>query len=252
MQDTFNVSATTELISHTQLSPSANGYDLDVKVRPPLVLQSRRYRKCQLDLTAENPYTEIKWGTKKISNGSLHHITTDVATHSLTQLNPSSKATSRVAPRELRSILWNREAHYRVHTSTPLIPIQSHINPIHFIQLHNSKIHFNIVRQPTSWSFQWSLSFRLSRQYPICIPLLPPSCYMPCPSHPPWLDNSNLTRRPPVTSSLFSPNVLLNTLLSKTINLCPSLNVRDQFTDIQNHRQSYSFTYTNFYVLVSR
>jgi hypothetical protein len=38
---------------------------------------------------------------------------------------------------------------------------------------------------PMSWSSQWSPSFWLSQQYPICIPLLPHSCYMPYPSHPP-------------------------------------------------------------------
>jgi hypothetical protein len=57
-----------------------------------------------------------------------------------------------------------------------------------------SKIHFNIVHPPTSWSFQWSLSFWLSHQYPICI-RLPHSCYMPCPSHSPSLDHSNYTWR---------------------------------------------------------
>jgi hypothetical protein len=31
-----------------------------------------------------------------------------------------------------------------------------------------SKIHFNIFHTPTSWSLQWSLSFCLSPQYPIC------------------------------------------------------------------------------------
>jgi hypothetical protein len=36
-----------------------------------------------------------------------------------------------------------------------------------------SNIHFNIVHLPTSWSSYWSLSFWLSHQYPICIPLLP-------------------------------------------------------------------------------
>jgi hypothetical protein len=66
---------------------------------------------------------------------------------------------------------------------------------IHTIPSHLSKIHFNIVYQPTFWSSQWSPSFRLSRQYPICIPLLPHSCYMPCPSYPPWLDQSNYTWR---------------------------------------------------------
>jgi hypothetical protein len=30
-------------------------------------------------------------------------------------------------------------------------------------------------------------------QYPIYIPLLHHSCYMPCPTHPPWLDHSNYT-----------------------------------------------------------
>jgi hypothetical protein len=47
-----------------------------------------------------------------------------------------------------------------------------------------SNIHFNIVHPPTSWSSQWSLIFWLPRQYPIYIPLLPLSCYMPCRSHP--------------------------------------------------------------------
>jgi hypothetical protein len=42
-----------------------------------------------------------------------------------------------------------------------------------------------------SWSSQLALIFWLSHQYSICIPLLPHSCYMPCPSHPPWLDHSN-------------------------------------------------------------
>jgi hypothetical protein len=38
-----------------------------------------------------------------------------------------------------------------------------------------SKIHFNIVHPPTSWSSQWPLPFWISNQYPICIPLLPHS-----------------------------------------------------------------------------
>jgi hypothetical protein len=29
----------------------------------------------------------------------------------------------------------------------------------------------------------------------MCIPILPHSCYIPYPSHPPWLDHSNYTRR---------------------------------------------------------
>ncbi|PNF16879.1 hypothetical protein B7P43_G06072, partial [Cryptotermes secundus] len=34
--------------------------------------------------------------------------------------------------------------------------------------------------------------------------------------------------QPPVTSSLFGPNILLNTLFSNTISLCSFLNARDQ------------------------
>jgi hypothetical protein len=49
----------------------------------------------------------------------------------------------------------------------------------------------SIVHPPTSWSSYWSLSFWIPHQYPICIPLLPHSCYMSCSSHSPWLDYSN-------------------------------------------------------------
>jgi hypothetical protein len=62
--------------------------------------------------------------------------------------------------------------------STGPYPEPDQFNPYHPIL---SMIHFNSVHPPTSWSSYWSLSFWLS-QYPICIPLLPHSCYMPCPS----------------------------------------------------------------------
>jgi hypothetical protein len=57
------------------------------------------------------------------------------------------------------------------------------------------------------WSSQRSLSFWLSHQSPICIPLLPRSCYMPRPSHPSWLDYSNYTwRRVQLMKLLFIAN----------------------------------------------
>jgi hypothetical protein len=43
------------------------------------------------------------------------------------------------------------------------------------------KIHFNIIHPPMSWSSRWSLSFWLSHQYPICIPLLPICATCPVP-----------------------------------------------------------------------
>jgi hypothetical protein len=44
---------------------------------------------------------------------------------------------------------------------SPLVPVLSHINPIHTIPSYLSKIHFNIVPPTTSWSSKWSLSFWL-------------------------------------------------------------------------------------------
>jgi hypothetical protein len=103
--------------------------------------------------------------------------------HSLMELSTSWEAANCAATQELLSILWS----LKVHKSPPLVPILSHIIPSYL-----SKIHFNIDHRPTSWSSQWCLTFWVSHRYPICILLLPHSCYIPFPSHP-WLDHSNYT-----------------------------------------------------------
>jgi hypothetical protein len=89
------------------------------------------------------------------------------------ELSPSWEADNCAVPQELPSILWNLKFHYHVHKSPQLIPIPNQISPIHIILSYISKIHFNIVHPPPSWSSQWSPSFRLSHKYPICIPPLP-------------------------------------------------------------------------------
>jgi hypothetical protein len=76
-----------------------------------------------------------------------------------------------------------------------LVPVLSQITLVHNVPSYLSKIHFNIFHDPTSWSSLWSLSLWLSHQYPICTSPFPHSCYIHCPSHPPWLDHSNYTWR---------------------------------------------------------
>jgi hypothetical protein len=42
--------------------------------------------------------------------------------------------------KELPSILWNPKVHHRVHKSPPLVPILSHIDPVHTTTEHITSI----------------------------------------------------------------------------------------------------------------
>jgi hypothetical protein len=105
------------------------------------------------------------------------------------ELVRSWEAASCAATHEPPNILWNPKVHYRVHKSPPVVPALSQIEPVHTNPSYLSKISFNVIHPPTSWSSSWSLSFRLSHQYPICIPLHPSVL-----SNPPWLHRHNYAR----------------------------------------------------------
>jgi hypothetical protein len=71
---------------------------------------------------------------------------------SFMELIPSSETTSCADTQELSNILWNPKAYCRVHKSPPPITVLNWIIPVHTTQIYLSKIHFNIIDQPTSWS----------------------------------------------------------------------------------------------------
>jgi hypothetical protein len=66
------------------------------------------------------------------------------------------------------------------------VHILSQINLVHTTLSYVSKIHFNIILPPTSRT-----SFPSSFPTKTLYSLLPQACYMPCPSHPPWLGQSD-------------------------------------------------------------
>jgi hypothetical protein len=47
---------------------------------------------------------------------------------------------------EFRSISWNPKVPYRFHKSPPLVPILSHINPVHITSSYLCKILSNIIQ----------------------------------------------------------------------------------------------------------
>jgi hypothetical protein len=143
--------------------------------------------------------------TKLRTNKSTNKTTWDVKrnkvdhillTHSLMELSPSWEAANCAATQELPSILWNPKVHYRVHKSPALIPILNQINPVHTIPSHPISLKSILILSTHLRLGLPSGSFLLA--FPPISYIYsssPHSCYMPCLSHPPWLDHSNYTWR---------------------------------------------------------
>jgi hypothetical protein len=68
------------------------------------------------------------------------------------ELRLSWEAPIPLVTQELPNILWNPKVRYRGHKSTPLVPNQRQINPVHTAPSYISKINFSIILPPTSRS----------------------------------------------------------------------------------------------------
>jgi hypothetical protein len=90
--------------------------------------------------------------------------------------SPSWEADSHSASQEIPCLLWNTKVHYRVHKTPPLVPILSHMNPIHTFPPNSPKIDSNIILQCLPIGF-FSSGFPTKTLY-VCTSHLSHACYI--------------------------------------------------------------------------
>jgi hypothetical protein len=84
-----------------------------------------------------------------------------------------SEADSHSASQNIPQLLWSPKIHYRAHKSAPLVPILSHMNPVHIFPPNFPEIHSNVLFPSTPMSSDHNF---------VCI-YLSHACYMSLPSH---------------------------------------------------------------------
>jgi hypothetical protein len=158
------------------------------------------------------------------------------------QLSPSREVAGCESTQEISCTLWMPKVHYHFLKIPPLVPILSQINPVHTTPSYLSKIHYNIIHPPTSWSSVASLfrGFPPNNLYVFLVSPIRATDHAHIIAHDFTiliilaeeykLRISSLYSflQPHATSSLLGPNILLSTLFSNTLNPCSSRNFRDQ------------------------
>jgi hypothetical protein len=164
-------------------------------------------------------------------------------------MKPSTswKVNSCSATQQVSSISSNLKIHYHVHNSQPLVPVlgwmkstPSHIIYLRFILILPSHLHLDLP----SGVFPSGLH---TKPMYAC---LSHTCYMPCPSHPPWFDHSNNFRQEvQITKFLiiqFSPayySICLRSKYSWHRSETPSVYIIPKFHTHTNNMQNYRFLY---------
>ena len=152
--------------------------------------------------------------------------------------SPSWEANWFATRQGIPRISRNPKVHYRTHKRPPPLSILGQPNPVHILTSHLLEIHPNIIHPSTPRSPQWSPSLWFLHQYPI--QPLSSRIRATCPAHLILLHfitrtilgeqyksfSSSLCYllHSPVTSSLLSPNILLNTMFSNTLSFLSSRN----------------------------
>ena len=189
----------------------------------------------------------IPWKTKShrswfnVFCSYLTYLLNYLLTHSMVQ-SPSWEANWFAASQEIPRISRNTKVHYRTHKRPPRISILNQPNPVHITTFHLLEIHPNIIHPSTPRSPHWffpsgflsktlytTFSSPTRATYPVHLIILDfitrtilGVVYKSFSSSLCCLLHS------PVTSSLLGTNILLNTMLSNTLNFLSSRNVNDQ------------------------
>jgi len=93
--------------------------------------------------------------------------------------NPSSEPNSHSASQEIPLLLWNPKVPCYVHRGPPVIPVVSHVNPVHTFPPYFPMILSYIILPSMPRSSEWS------NQNVLCIFYLSPCVLHVLPAHPP-------------------------------------------------------------------